>query len=74
MEKFRENEKDYKSKKMTTSAMLDKMEMQGKFKFEENDEEFGDFSGDDSNGSGYGSDDVNDDTVPEDISVDKKWL
>jgi len=42
MEKFRENERDYKSKKMTSSAMLDKVEMQGKFKFEEQDDSYGD--------------------------------
>ena len=73
MEKFRENEKDYKSKKMTSSAMLDKIEMQGKFKFEDQDE-YADFSDDDSNGSGDGSDDAYGETVPDDIGVDKKWL
>lgn len=73
MEKFRENEKDYKSKKMTTSAMLDQMEKKGKFKFEEGEDEYDEYSDSDGN-SGEGSDDAYGEIGIEDINIDKKWL
>ena len=61
MEKFRENEKEYKSKKMTSSAMLDQMEKKGKFNFEDEEGSYG--SDDNSDESCEGSDDPDGEAV-----------
>lgn len=74
MEKFRENEKEYKNKKLTNSEMIDAMEKKGKFKFEGGEDDSEGYSDDDSNASGEGSDDIYGETGTEDINVDKKWL
>ena len=48
MEKFRENEKEYKMKKLTKSAMLNENERKGKFKFGEgSDGSYGDYDEED---------------------------
>ena len=73
MEKFRDNEKDYKSRKLTSSAMLDQMEKKGKFKFEDGYDSEDCDSNDDSDPYGDGSDASGGELV-EDINVDKKWL
>ena len=72
MEKFRENEKEYKSKKMTSSAMLDQMEKKGKFNFEDEEGSYG--SDDNSDESCEGSDDPDGEAVVDDINSDKEWL
>lgn len=73
MEKFRENEKEYKNRKLTNSAMLDQMEKKGKFKFEDGDDYYDD-SDENSDGSAEASDDMYGDTAGDDINIDKKWL
>ena len=72
MEKFRENEKEYKSKKMTSSAMLDQMEKKGKFNFEDEEGSYG--SDDNSDESCEGNDDPDGEAVVDDINSDKEWL
>ena len=73
MEKFRENEKDYKNRKLTNSAMLDQMEKKGKFKFEDGDDySYG--SDENSDASGDISDEMTGEAAVEDINIDKKWL
>ena len=74
MEKFRENEKEYKSKKMTSSAMLDHQEKQGKFKFEDGEDGFSYGSDDNSDDSCEGSDDPEGEAIVSDINTDKEWL
>jgi len=74
MEKFRENEKEYKNRKLTNSAMLDQMEKKGKFKFEDGFDSDEGYSDDDSDGYGEGSEDSTGDLGVEDINIDKKWL
>ena len=74
MEKFRENEKEYKSKKMTSSAMLDQMEKKGKFKFEDGEDGFSYGSDDNSDDSCEGSDDPEGEAIVSDINTDKEWL
>ena len=73
MEKFRENEKEYKNRKLTNSAMLDQMEKKGKFKFEDGDDySYG--SDDNSDDSAEISDEMYGEAAGDDINVDKKWL
>ena len=73
MEKFRENEKDYKNKKLTNSAMLDQMEKKGKFKFEDGDDySYG--SDENSDDSDAISDEMTGEAAVDDINADKKWL
>ena len=72
MEKFRENEKEYKNRKLTNSAMLDQMEKKGKFKFEDGDDYYD--SDENSDDSAEASDDMYGDTAGDDINIDKKWL
>ena len=74
MEKFRENEKEYKSKKITNSAMLDQMEKKGKFKFEDGEDGFSYGSDDNSDESCEGSEDPDGEAVVDDINSDKEWL
>ena len=73
MEKFRENEKEYKNRKLTNSAMLDQMEKKGKFKFEDGDDySYG--SDDNSDDSAEISDEMYGEAAGDDINIDKKWL
>ena len=74
MEKFRENEKEYKSKKITNSAMLDQMEKKGKFKFEDGEDGFSSGSDDNSGESCENSDDPDGEAIVDDINTDKEWL
>ena len=74
MEKFRENEKEYKSKKITNSAMLDQMEKKGKFKFEDGEDGFSSDPDDNSGDSCGDSDDPDGEAIVDDINTDKEWL
>lgn len=76
MEKFRENEKEYKQKKMSKSEMLNENERRGKFKFEDgSDGSYGD-SEDEEEKSGNGglSDEAELHGENYDINIDKVWL
>ena len=48
MEKFREHEKEFKQRRLTKSAMQSINEVEGKFKFDSNDDSYGDEDYDDS--------------------------
>lgn len=74
MEKFRENERQYKSNKMTSSAMLDQMEKKGKFKFEDGEDDNSYGSDYDSDDSCRGSDEIDEEATVDDINTDKEWL
>jgi len=73
MEKFRDHEKEYKSKKPTKAAMLNETEIKGKFNYGSGSEFDGDY-GDD----GDDLEESDDNTLVEnevvDILVDKQWL
>lgn len=72
MEKFRDHEKEYKSKKPTKAAMLNETEIKGKFNFGSGSDFDGDYGDDDdlddSDDLGNGEGEV------QDILLDKQWL
>ena len=73
MEKFRDHEKEYKSKKPTKAAMLNETEIKGKFNYGSNSSFDGDYDdegeeGEESEGDGDADLDV------QDINLDKQWL
>ena len=73
MEKFRDHEKEYKSKKPTKAAMLNETEIKGKFNFgsgSDFDDEY-DNEGEDLNES---EEDMEDSNEEPDIVMDKGWL
>lgn len=51
MEKFRDQEKEYKQKKLTKSAMQNETERKGKFKFEGSDTSFDNYDEEENEGS-----------------------
>ena len=73
MEKFRDHEKEYKSKKPTKAAMLNETEIKGKFNYGSGSDFDGDYDNecDDLNESEDEMEDSNDEP---DIVVDKAWL
>jgi len=74
MEKFRENEKEYKMKKLTKSAMLNENERKGKFKFGEgSDGSYGDYDEEDDKSNSQGMSDGDDSQGMDnyDIGLDK---
>lgn len=74
MEKFRDHEKEYKSKKPTKAAMLNETEIKGKFNYGSGSSFDGDYD-DEADEMGDGSDDIPDeDSDANDINVDKQWL
>ena len=73
MEKFRDHEKEYKSKKPTKAAMLNETEIKGKFNFGSGSEFEEDYDGEEENGEASDDDDDLDDG-PGDIMLDKQWL
>lgn len=74
MEKFRDHEKEYKSKKPTKAAMLNETEIKGKFNYGSGSSFDGDYD-DEVDEMGDGSDDIPDeDSDANDINVDKQWL
>ena len=71
MEKFRDHEKEYKSKKPTKAAMLNETEIKGKFNYGSGSSFDGDYD-DEVDEMGDGSDDIPDeDSDANDINVDK---
>ena len=73
MEKFRDHEKEYKSKKPTKAAMLNETEIKGKFNYGSNSSFDGDYDeegeeGEESEGDGDADLDC------QDINLDKQWL
>lgn len=79
MEKFRENEKEYKQKKMSKTAMLNENERRGKFKFGEgSDGSYGDYYDEEEKSDGSGDVEDNDPGSGSenggDINADKAWL
>ena len=75
MEKFRDHEKEYKSKRPTKAAMLVDAEVKGKFNYGSGSSFDGEY-GDEGNELGDDDDDeLNDDSdTPQDINLDKQWL
>ena len=75
MEKFRDHEKEYKSKRPTKAAMLVDAEVKGKFNYGSGSSFDGEY-GDEGNDLGDDDDDeLNDDSdTPQDINLDKQWL
>ncbi len=73
MEKFRDHEKEYKSKKPTKAAMLNETEIKGKFNFGSGSDFDGDYDNEneDLNESDGEMEDSNEEP---DIVVDKAWL
>ena len=71
MEKFRDHEKEYKSKKPTKAAMLNETEIKGKFNYGSGSSFEGDY-GEDCDEIGEASDDeINEDSDTQDINIDK---
>ena len=72
MEQFRENEKEYKLKKLTKSEMIIENEKKGKFRFGEgSDGSYGEYDDEDEiSGSDEGSEDSSS-NENQDINVDK---
>lgn len=73
MEKFRDHEKEYKSKKPTKAAMLNETEIKGKFNFGSGSEFEEDYDGEEENGE-LSEEDEDLDDGPQDIMLDKQWL
>jgi hypothetical protein len=74
MEKFRDHEKEYKSKRPTKAAMLIDTEIKGKFNYGSGSSLDGEY-GEDGDGVGdEDDDDLNDDSDVQDIVIDKQWL
>lgn len=74
MEKFRDHEKEYKSKRPTKAAMLMDTEIKGKFNYGSGSSFDGEY-GDEGNELGEeDDDDLNDESETQDINVDKQWL
>ena len=77
MEKFRENEKEYKMKKMSKSEMINENERKGKFKFGEgSDGSYGDYDDEENKSGSDAGSDGNDSSGQEnyDINIDKKFV
>lgn len=73
MEKFRDHEKEYKSKRPTKAAMLNETEIKGKFNYGSGSDFDGDFS--DEEGSNQESEaEMTDENEAPDIHLDRQWL
>ena len=70
MEKFRDHEKEYKSKKPTKAAMLVETEIKGKFNFGSGSEFDEEYDGEEENADASEEEDELDDG-PQDINIDK---
>lgn len=75
MEKFRDHEKEYKSKRPTKAAMLVDAEVKGKFNYGSGSSFDGEY-GEEGNEMGEDDDDDldGDGDAPQDINLDKQWL
>lgn len=73
MEKFRDHEKEYKSKRPTKAAMLNETEIKGKFNYGSGSDFDGEY-GDEGEEIEDGSEDDLEDENETDINVDKQWL
>lgn len=74
MEKFRDHEKEYKSKRPTKAAMLVDAEVKGKFNYGSGSSFDGEY-GDEGNELGEDDDDdLNEESDVQDIVIDKQWL
>ena len=74
MEKFRDHEKEYKSKRPTKAAMLVDAEVKGKFNYGSGSSFDGEY-GDEGNELGEDDDDdLNEESDVQDIDIDKQWL
>ena len=74
MEKFRENEKEYKLKKLSKSEMINENERKGKFKFGEgSDGSYGEYDEEENKSGSDNGSDGNDSSGQEnyDINIDK---
>jgi hypothetical protein len=74
MEKFRDHEKEYKQKRPTKAAMLNETEIKGKFNYGSGSEFDGDYGDEDGDLFNTSDEELNDDTEPNDIILDKQWL
>jgi len=71
MEKFRDHEKEYKSKKPTKAAMQNETEIKGKFNYGSGSDFDGDYGDDD---FGTSDEEINGVEEGQDILIDKQWL
>ena len=77
MEKFRENEKEYKQKKLTKTEMINQNEKKGKFKSGEgSDGSYDDYDEEENKSGSQGGSDGEDSPGQDnfDINADKQWL
>ena len=76
MEKFREHEKEFKLKKITKMSLMTESDKQGKFLFDEdNDEDYADDSGEYLSGSQNSNNEEGQLSESDtDIAEDKEWL
>ena len=74
MEKFRDHEKEYKSKKPTKAAMLNETEIKGKFNYGSGSSFDGDYDDDGEEAGEASEDELDDDSDTQDINLDKQWL
>jgi len=73
MEKFRDHEKEYKSKRPTKAAMLNETEIKGKFNYGSGSDFEGDYS-DDAGSHIESEEDLTDENETPDILLDRQWL
>ena len=74
MEKFRDHEKEYKSKRPTKAAMLMDTEIKGKFNYGSGSDFDGEYGEDGDDLDDDDDDDINEDSDTQDIVIDKQWL
>lgn len=75
MEKFRDHEKEYKSKRPTKAAMLMDTEIKGKFNYGSGSDFDGEYGEEGEEVDEDDDDDLNEDSdAPQDIIIDKQWL
>lgn len=74
MEKFRDHEKEYKSKRPTKAAMLIDTEIKGKFNYGSGSSMEGDYGDEGDGNEEEDEEDIEGESDLQDINIDKQWL